>query len=507
MKKWGFALLMLTTVLFLLIGEKLLRKSDVLSAVNETEMVTLKWMVYGEKYQESDQVFTAFNELLHQTYPNISVEFEVVSKDNYQKKWNMKMANTEVVDLAWMGSEVLDFSKEVKQGSLMALDYLLNTYGQNLKQNIPEELWKKQKRDGNTYAIPVPGVLYRKNAVLTVNQDLMERYGDFDQIIEDNQSSHYTTLKCFEGMETFLKEAKDHNALGTGVSYQTLCTIADKGYEGIYGEDCPFIIRIFDREPVVYNKYSLESYRALFETMAKWYQKGYIRQDVQYLLDPTSKDGKKSGNILFVEEYGENKSVYDSKDTEYTALRGELDGYRFISWESCRNCLVIPKTARHPGEAVQVLDLLNSEEGIELYRLLANGIEKEQYIRISEDSNVIARMMDNDRNYRYSLSPVNIGNVFQNYELAEGEFDQIREYNEEALESALIGFELDTRMFAIEMARVELVVKKYKEMLCQGVAEDWEAVYQEFLQEMKEAGSNVIIREAQKQIDSFLSNP
>lgn len=504
MKKWmtGSCLAILA---FFAVLSLLWPKEKESRQAQDASGTVIKWMIYGEKYQESDQVTAAFNEELHRYYPDISVEFEVVSKENYKKKWNMKMANNESLDIAWMGSETLNFTEEVKQGSLMALDYLLKAFGEELQEQIPQEFWDRQRRDGNIYAIPVLGPLYRQNYVLTVHKSLMERYGDFDEILAVNQNSPYTTKECFQVMEPFLEQVKENNALGKGVSYQTLCMIADKGYEGIYGQDSPFVIRIFDETPVVYNKYALESYRACFETMADWYQKGYIREDVAYLLDPTSEDGKKSGNILFVEEYGEKKSVYDVKDTEYEVLRGELDGYRYIPYETCRNCLVIPKSARHPSEAMQVISLLHSEEGQPLYRLLVNGIEKQQYIRISEDSNVIARMTDDDRNYRYGISPVNIGSIFQNYELSEGEFDQIREYNENALTSSLEGFELDTRMIAIEMERVALVVQKYEEPLCQGILPDWEETYGEFLKEMRAAGSEKIIEEIQRQIDAFCS--
>lgn len=488
----------------LLIGVFLIYQNPEGVQLSKNEMVTVKWMIYGERYAESEEILEHFNRELHQYYPDISVELEVIPKGDYAKKWNLKMANGESVDLAWMGSDIQNFSEEVKKGSLMAIDYLLETYGKELREQIPEELWKKQQRDGNTYAIPVLGVLYRPNYVLTANKNLMERYGDFSEIIRVNQEANYTTRDCFAVMERFLEKVKKANALGKGVSYQSLCSIADKGYDGIYGQSCPFVFRIFDPEPVVYNKYELESWRACFETMASWYQKGYIREDVNYLLDPSGEDGKISGNILFVEEYGDKKTVYDAVDTEYEALRGELDGYRYISWETSRNCLVIPKTAKHPQEAMQVAALLNTEEGKELYRLLVNGIEKEQYVRMSENSDVIARMTDNDRNYRYGLPPETIGNMFQNYELTEGQFEQYRKYDQEALHSKLEGFELDTRMFAIEMARVELVEKQYLERLMQGAEPDWESVYEEFLEKMKEAGSVKIIREVQKQVDTYL---
>lgn len=499
-KKWmaGFCVVILLIVVFLVVYHGQYTQPE-----TRQQQTVLKWMIYGEKYQESDQVFLRFNEALQEYCPGIFIEFEVVPKAGYERKWEMKMAGNETVDIAWVGSEVLNFTEEVKKGSFMALDYLLNDCGPDLKEKIPEVLWKKQSRDGNIYGIPVQGPLYDKNYVLTVNETLMERYGDMEKILRVNREHLYTTKECFQVIEPFLEQVKANNALGSGISYKTLCTIADKGCEGMYGVDCPFVIRIFDEKLRVYNKYELDSYRSCFETMADWYQKGYIREDVAYLLDPISEDGKKSGNILFVEEYGEKETVWDAKDTEYPALRGELDGYRYISHETCRNCLVIPKTAKHPREAVQVINLLNSEEGKGLYRLLVNGIEKEQYIRVSSESDVIARMTGDDRKYRYGIPPVNIGSIFQNYQLCEGQFDQFREYNDLALHSPLEGFELDTRMFAIEMAKVELVVKKYKDRLCQGISEDWEADYQAFLQEMRSAGSQKIIEEIQKQIDTF----
>ena len=96
-----------------------------------------------------------------------------------------------------------------------------------------------------------------------------------------------------------------------------------------------------------------------------------------------------------------------------------------------------------------------------------------------------------------------IGSVFQNYETAPGEFEKIRKYNNEAIVSPLDGFNLDTRMIALEMAKVDLVVKQYKEELCRGTNEDWENLYEQFLDDMREAGSDKIIEEIQEQLDSF----
>ena len=132
---------------------------------------------------------------------------------------------------------------------------------------------------------------------------------------------------------------------------------------------------------------------------------------------------------------------------------------------------------------------------------MANGIEKTHYIIVKD--NIIARMSDNGDGYLYQLSQNTIGNVWQNFETVEGEFQQIQEYNDEALISPLMGFSLDTRMIALEMEKVNLIVNQYREELSEGSSEDWEALYEEFIAAMKEAGSDKIIEEMQKQIDEF----
>lgn len=501
MKKWIVFLLVtviLTTTLIMGWNQK---EETQINVEQETENITLNWMIYGERYKEADVVFAEFNKRLQEYLPGVQVEFEVVDKDEYQERWDMKMAIGERVDLAWFGNDVMNYTEEVRKGSFMVLDYLLKTHGASLSETIPEYMWNMEKIDGNIYGIPVEGPLYRSNCVMVFSEILMKRFGNLEEMIEVNQSSPYTTKECFDVFEEFLQNAKDHNAIGTGVSYQSVSRLADKGYEGIYGVDSPFVIGIFDEELTVYNKYELESYRACFETMADWYQKGFIKEDTRNLLDPSSEDGKSKGSIMFMEEYGEKGTVPDMTKTEYDAVYADMEGYRYIGYDGCRNSIVIPKSAHYPQQAVEIISLLYSEEGQELYRLLANGIEKTHYIIVKD--NIIARMSDNGDGYLYQLSQNTIGNVWQNFETVEGEFQQIQEYNDEALISPLMGFSLDTRMIALEMEKVNLIVNQYREELSEGSSEDWEALYEEFIAAMKEAGSDKIIEEMQKQIDEF----
>lgn len=70
--------------------------------------------------------------------------------------------------------------------------------------------------------------------------------------------------------------------------------------------------------------------------------------------------------------------------------------------------------------------------------------------------------------------------------------------------SRLEGFELDVRMIAVEMKKIDLIVQRYKEPLIEGITQDWKTEYQEFCAEMEAAGSQKVVEEIQRQIDRFL---
>jgi len=476
------------------------------TGINESddisEQIVIKWMVYGEEYQDSDLVFKEFNKQLSKYMDNTVVEFEVVSKDNYKTRWDMKMATDEAFDLAWIGNEYFNYSEEVKKGSFMALDYLLSTDGKRLLENIPHELWELQVRDGNTYAIPIEGLQYRKSMSIVTKKLYADAFEGFNQIRDTNLNNKYTDKACYMAFEPYLEYAKSIESIGTGVSYKDFANIADKGLEGIYGSESPFVIKIFDDEIRVYNKYKLDIYKDYFETMAQWYNLGYIRQDVSDVINPSSEDGKQGGSILFLDEFADYIEGDERIQTEYEATYISVEGYKYTTYDSCRNSIVIAKNSENPQKAMQLIDLLFAEEGQDLYKLLVNGIEKEHYILLKDGT--IVRRRDNDGKLLYSLSKNTIGNTFQNFEVKQGQFDRMRQDNQNAITSKLFGFNLDTRMIVINLEKIDLVSAKYVDVLNQGSLENWQEVYDEFVLKMDEAGSDQVVEEIQRQIDLFI---
>ncbi len=477
---------------------------DEIKNPEEEESVTLNWMVVGEEFPDTDRVIDEFNSLLKEKLPGVKVDFTIASRDNWQEEWEAAMLMGTKLDLAWFSNDVMDFEEEIRKGSLMAIDFALEAYGEDILETVPDKEWGKVRYDDITYGVPTGGITYQAIPGVYAKKYYMERYGDIGKIGEVNRENPWSTGECYDVFEDFLSGIKEAGDIGTGVSALTFSKMADKGYEGIYGWNSPFAIRLYEDKVKVVNRYEEPAYRIYFDKMSDWYSKGYIREDIAEVLDPQAEDGKNRGNVLYIGEYSEKGEGIEQPEPEYEYVCEPLQEERFISYEGTRNAIVVPKTSIHPAEAVKVLNLLYSKEGKELYRLIVNGIEGDHYILLKNDT--VVRRHDNDERLLYSISPYSIGNIYNNYERFSGQFKSIEKYNSEALSSPIQGFELDTRMIADRMAAIDLVVSDYKPALSKGHLDNHTENYRDFIREMKRAGSDEVIKEIQRQVDEFLEN-
>lgn len=463
-----------------------------------TEEIVIKWMVYGNESVDSDYVFAEFNRELQKHMPEVTVEFEVINKDDYKAEWDMKMATNTWVDIAWVGEESFAFTDEVKDGNFMAIDYLLSTNGGKILEVISDDLWIMVSRGGNTFAIPIEGAMYREELGLIVRQSYVDGYPK-----KNDLKKVFTGDNVYLELEDYLTYLEKMGGIGTGVSYSSLRAIPNRGLEGVYGDDSPFVIRIEDDKPTIYNKYELPEYVTYFEAMHRWYERGYIREDINEVINPEENDGRINGSAMFVQEIGEEGIRCNDYNIEYAMDIIPLCSRRYIGYETTRNCLVIPKSSKNPMRAMDVLNLIYSEDGKDLYRLLVNGFEEEHY-QIREDG-TIDRKLDSEGNLLYGLSQYSVGSVTSNYELTNGQFERMETLNEGSVKSELVGFDIDTRMVISGFTKVDLIVDEYIDLLSSGSEEDWERTYSEFINTMKEAGSDDVIKELQMQLDEFLS--
>ena len=83
-------------------------------------------------------------------------------------------------------------------------------------------------------------------------------------------------------------------------------------------------------------------------------------------------------------------------------------------------------------------------------------------------------------------------------------WEQIKEQNESATASTCLGFALDVEPIQNEVSNCSSVWEKYKSDFLTG-ASDPETVLPQCIEELKAAGMDTIIEEAQKQIDEYFA--
>ena len=94
-------------------------------------------------------------------------------------------------------------------------------------------------------------------------------------------------------------------------------------------------------------------------------------------------------------------------------------------------------------------------------------------------------------------------NVTQTDDVDFNQWDEVKELNENAKPSVMIGFNLDTSEIETELANCRAVYEKYYSELFTGAREPKEMV-ETINEELEKAGWDTIREEAQKQIDACL---
>ena len=157
---------------------------------------------------------------------------------------------------------------------------------------------------------------------------------------------------------------------------------------------------------------------------------------------------------------------------------------------------------------MQLINLMNSEKGKELYNLLVWGIEGKHYTKISDNRiKTVYERTQATSDDAYGIYNWAVGNTKNSYEphlQMEGWADYQISLDEKAKTSKYIGFRPDTSMLSKEIAQTSAVTNEYIKVLRSGAVENWKQLYNEYVKKYEAAGSEKIRKELQSQLDQWL---
>ena len=484
---------------------------------NADEPVTLNVLLSGPgTLVDTQLVVDEFNKMLADYLPNTTVNMEFVLGTDYEQRLRLALSASESIDVANLhsggGEAANTLVGEARKGTMMSLDDLLASVP-DLVNTIPEGTWSRAKVDGVTYMVPINAMITDRFIGLKTPKGLADEYLDvagLKALMETNNGP--VTQGIYDILTDYLAALKDSGNIQRGVSIETTRWLADRGFYPIL--DTTFVARREETGGVtVLNVWETEEYNLMFQNHADWFKAGYIEQDIMSMQDRRQYERKPDGAILaMTTQFLDlpqfptfNPDAVDTGNYGYDVATIAWNKNYFITPSgTSMQGLIIPKTSQNPQRAMEFISVLNTNQ--ELAQLLNQGIEGVHYER--DENGNIQKFVEDDSQARYLGYGWNYANTLMPDPKSNDGATYVEYVNyvmDDAVVTPVAGFQPDIEAVKMELTRFESVRQEYALSLYSGAMDNWEARRDEMIQKMKDAGSEAIVAELQRQVDEYLA--
>lgn len=487
----------------------------------------LYWAMQWSYQKDYDTVLKAVNEELEKHMPGTQIEFQMDMA--YETKWALWMAGKTQIDLCVSGWP-LSLAEDIQNGCLMPLDDLVKEYAPSVQAEMEEyaSVYQTGTVNDKLYAIP--------NIQFNIDDDLYFGVPEaYYQFIDPNEVFAYAEQNptCTEEFYQIIDRYADKVAAhitSTGSDQKPYIdmqyfqqNVVRRGFDFI-SRDSDFCYRIFDKDGNVNQDIDIidihdtEEYKTFIKWANTWYKKGYISKDII-----TSSSSSATDFIFYV-----NVASFSQNDTnndgiieprvgnnyadmymiKMTPDKWKINGINLIGkWSTYFS---IPTTAKYPERAMQLIELLRTDEGADLLNLIIYGIEGTHYDEL-EDGTIRAKdyVGQGTSGSAYGIPYWMISSsVASNKKII---YPYTKEYVAKAADyyanvgnlktTPLTGFTFDTSEISTELTMLKAVNEEYEKQLTAGISDDYMAIYNEFMDKRKASKSEEIIKQLQNQAD------
>ena len=501
---------------------------------SDNKKVELVWASLVYESQEYETVIKVFNEKLQEYLPNTTVRFEKVSADT----WTNWMSSGKQVDIAWAGY-IFAPLVEVEKKSYLALDDLIAEHGPNIAKEMKEYSsdYEEGNYEGKQYLIPNQQARFKQTGSLVVPAQLWQ-YMDVDSLLSVMNASPYLTEEQLKTVDTYLtkvyaSEDYDTDVVAKYIDVENIYEVmAKRGYDFITNGMC---YKAFDENPQIVSFYETDEFKLFAKYAASWYEKGYISSEVLTNNGIGSREAVLGGSVTndwyptSKEGYGEAKGIVYNFDTagnisKYNILlEKENQMYNGVKvFAESATYLTIPYTSKNPERAMQLLDLLRSPEGQELYTLLCYGFEKDSelakeyntyHYEVTEEglAKGVDYVMQPVSTSKYGMASWMVGNCLLTYltsDMVPGADEYVKDFKKNVQptlhKTKYAGFMYDSEEISIDLTNIRTVISDYEKRLFAGTkAGNWESLHKEMMDKMNASGLENVKQKLQSQADEY----
>lgn len=469
---------------------------------NSGEYPVVSWylMSADANVRDLDAVQAAANEILREKI-GIEVQLYFLAGTNFTEKMNVMMNAGDEMDIMAGGSYTgTAFNTAYRTGSLLALDDLLEEYGQDILAKSDARGWESVTRNGNIYAIP-SNMPWAAGNILSYRKDLVEKYDiDIDAI---------KTPEDLEPVLAMIKEKEPDVIPMNNCNTEIGNTTDAFAYASVVGTASSV-----EKELLVFNydTQKMESWfdqdevQDVYKKMADFYQKGYTPSDALARTDGAVE--YKSGDYFVFNITQEFSGGSKSSGICGFECLESLINYSEITTDSMNQvCTYISATSKQPENAMKVINAVWSDPA--LLNLLAYGIEGVNYTVVGTDKNgnpsVEPKSGDEQRWAVFHNFWGPLWNQWDSPWNSTEALEEMKKANEDSPASQIVGFSFDQEPVKTQMAEILAIKAEVLPVLRSGVAPDVEAYLAEVHERMEAAGMSEVLAEAQRQYEEWLS--
>ena len=264
-------------------------------------------------------------------------------------------------------------------------------------------------------------------------------------------------------------------------------------YDGLAGGLQPIGVKIDDETRTVVCTLEQEDIVDGFNWLHSWYMDGIINPDANVITEGTKGScfGTAQGWPAAATTWQTNEGI---EKYDLTQVFGPI--YTTETIQGSMNAISV--NSNYKEEALKVLELINTDS--KFRDMCAFGVEGNHFEYVGDG--VVKRLRDDWTWPSYTQGTFFILSVTEDSD--PDAYEQVKQQNEAATPSTCLGFALDISEIQNEMANCNTVWDKYKYDLLTGASDPAE-VLPKCIEELKAAGLDTIIAEAQKQIDEFFA--
>jgi putative aldouronate transport system substrate-binding protein len=381
-------------------------------------------------------------------------------------------------------TDITSYNRYAALGAFADLTELLPEQAPALWDFIPQVLWEGVKIRGRIYSVPT----YKDSSKALYHfwdHGIVEKYG-----LDINDTS-------WAGLDRSLRRIK----AGEGERYYPLVLARSSNnfifdrYDSLAADLQPLGARIDDKERRALNTLEQSDVQEALRYLHAWYEDGLINPDAN-MIDETPKYRP----FFMTQAWPAVAASYASSAgiERYDAVRFFGPSYSTDSIQGSMNG--VNANSRYKNEALKLLELANTDR--KLRDMLAYGIEGKHFTYVNGGEAVRRDRTD------WPLINYQIASYFTESPedtAPPGYWEEVLALNEAAEPSVMLGFIMDLEPVRSEIIKCRNVWLRYSTDLNTG-ASDPETTLPKIMAELRNAGFDAVLAEAQRQVDEHFQS-